>query len=53
MLNQKEKRKSLSKVTEKKVENLESLIKSKIKDNVFLSNLFQNEDTLSIIIYLL
>ena len=47
------KRKSFPKVSEKKIENLESLIKSKIKDNEFLNNLFQNQDTLSIIMYLL
>ena len=53
MLKTIEKRKSLPKVSEKKIENLESLIKSKIKDNEFLNNLFQNQDTLSIIMYLL
>ena len=53
MLKTIEKRKSFPKVSEKKIENLESLIKSKIKDNEFLNNLFQNQDTLSIIMYLL
>ena len=48
-----ERRKSMPKVSEKKIENLESLIKSNIKDNEYLHNLFQNEDTLSIIIYIL